>query len=147
MANSKIFFFLLFLVFTHTVYAHEIRPAYLEIKEVSASNYRIMWKVPSINGAVPSIKLEFPSSFHVTQIGGAIPINRSMLINYTIRSEKDIRGEIIKVLGLENTIMDVLVSINFLDGSEYTFMLNPNQTRHSTSDSITAIGKELFFFT
>lgn len=126
MLKSKSFLIVLFLVLAHVVYAHEIRPAYLEIEEVSTNNYRIRWKVPSINDAVPSIKLEFPSSFQVTQIGEAIPINRSMVINYTIRSEKDIRGETIKVLGLENTIMDVLVNISFIDGSEYTFMLNPN---------------------
>ena len=37
-------------------YGHEVRPAYLEIKEIADYNYKVIWKVPLLNQRVPDIQ-------------------------------------------------------------------------------------------
>jgi len=38
-------------------YAHEIRPAYLEIKQNSENEYHVLWKIPLLGNRVPRICL------------------------------------------------------------------------------------------
>ena len=43
---TRIVFFCQLAAFAPSVFAHEVRPAYLELHQTGAENYDILWKVP-----------------------------------------------------------------------------------------------------
>jgi hypothetical protein len=47
MSLGAYIFFLLFCVFSPKGFAHEVRPAYLELQQTGAETYNLLWKVPA----------------------------------------------------------------------------------------------------
>ena len=114
------------------LFAHESRPAYLEIKESQAHFYDITWRRPARGEMVLSMQPVFPehcklqgnvanyfsSGAHVSRWSLDCPDQG--LIGYSIYIE-----------GLAQTITDVLVRIQFLDGTTHSQILKPNDTKMS----------------
>ena len=50
-----------------TNYAHEMRPAYLQIKQTSENEYELRWKIPRIGEKVISLSPQFPDWFDDVQ--------------------------------------------------------------------------------
>ena len=46
---------LITLLVVQTVYAHEVRPGYLELRQIDADAYATLWKVPAV-GKMPEIR-------------------------------------------------------------------------------------------
>ena len=105
--------------------AHEIRPAYLQIKEQSSLRYEMVWKVPMLNGAIPKINPSF--SGQIKMDGIRDELTPDALIKYAQLTLGDvINGQKIDFPLLEGTLIDVLVFIQLLDGSSYTLMAQPD---------------------
>ena len=48
-------------VFGHNAFAHEVRPAYLEIRQTGPESYDVLWKVPALGeDARLAIYIELP---------------------------------------------------------------------------------------
>ena len=47
-------------------YAHESRPGYLELREVSAGHYEVLWKQPAVGELVLRLNPIFPDSCTVS---------------------------------------------------------------------------------
>jgi len=107
----------------------EYRPAYLELQQVGAETFDVLWKVPARGSDRKlSIYVNFPDDIKTiipvrgTFIGGAF-IERS-----TIMRAGGLAGAQISILGLEKVSTDVLVRIQRLDGSSETSRLNAAST-------------------
>ncbi|MGB5172545.1 MAG: hypothetical protein WBN69_14020, partial [Eudoraea sp.] len=48
--------------------AHEIRPGYLQIQQVSEEAYYVFCKIPRMGDAVPKIYVDFPEGFEVEEL-------------------------------------------------------------------------------
>jgi len=105
--------------------AHEVRPGYLELREFAPYTFTVLWKVPMKGEA--RLKLEprlpdtcqqkTPASSHVA--GGAV------IQRWSLACDGELSGGIIAVAGLEQTLTDVLVRIERLDGRVSTARLTP----------------------
>ena len=108
------------------LYGHEIRPAYLEIRQESDSKYQILWKLPTLQGLQPKITPIFPEGFALQEI------NRKQLANAVVQQfrghfQGTLNGQTLRIEGLQHTLIDVLVQIHLEDEFTYTLLLQPDQ--------------------
>ncbi len=108
-------------------WAHEIRPAYLQVVQTTKTSYNVFWKVPSMGDGVPKITPVFPPFFTMKILKNPNQIPGSVIYSYTISSEELLQGKILTIDGLNKTLIDVLVNITYLNGEKVTFMLQPDK--------------------
>lgn len=109
---------LLFLLFFHTAFADEIRPAFLELTQKSENSYKVLWKKPGQGEASSALKIKvaFPSSAKTKGIKQISQTRSAILETYVIEDENALIGQTITIEGLETTSSDVLVRVHYLDG-------------------------------
>ena len=101
-----------------TVHAHEIRPGFLQIEQVDETTYNVFWKIPRLGDAIPKIYINFPDTFKVIELNKPNPIPGFVLYAYQLTSQKPLNGQTIGIDGLNKTLIDVLVNVNFLNGEK-----------------------------
>ena len=120
--------FLFILLSYPSLHAHEIRPGFLQIEQVNDTTYNVYWKIPRLGEAMPKIYVNFPEGFLVKELNQPNAIPGFVLFAYQISSQKPLNGQIIGIDGLNKTLIDVLVNVNFLNGEQLSFMLQPDKT-------------------
>lgn len=115
-----------FCLMSLTLKAHEIRPAYLQIIQISEHSYEVYWKVPSMGDAVPRIQPVFPQVFSVEVTKQPNQIPGSVIYYFQISSEESLQGKEIFIKGLNKTLIDVLVTVSYLNGEKATMLLQPD---------------------
>lgn len=104
--------------------AHELRPAYLNLFEQSPGEYAVLWKTPMRGDARLALDIEF-SGETTTMTDVTTEARSSAAIQqWTIRAP-NLRGQSVRVRGLESTMTDVLVQIDFADGTTWSHLLTP----------------------
>ena len=106
--------------------AHEIRPAYLEIKQTTETSYQVRWKIPLIGNKAHKIDPILPTGFTLTQTNDSF-FSDAYIRNYTGTYTAGLNGKTIAIKGQELTLVDVLVQISLLDESSYTLLLQPDK--------------------
>ena len=107
--------------------AHEIRPAYLQVIQVSETRYEVYWKVPRMGDAVPRIQPVFPEGFTLEVLKDPKQTPGAAIYVYSIESEESLRGKELYINGLNKTLIDVLVSITFLDCQKAYLLLQADK--------------------
>ena len=118
-------FISIFLLWAVLAQAHEIRPAYLEIKQTTDSTYQVLWKIPLLGNKAPKIDPILPDGFQLIQTKDHF-VADAYIRNYTSLYHQGLNGQTIAIKGQELTLVDVLVQINLLDESSYTLLLQPD---------------------
>ena len=115
----------LLLVATATVAsAHEMRPAYLEVREERPGEYAVLWKTPMVGDARLALSVEFSGGVTAaTPVATRTPAGAA-LQTWTIRAPA-LRGETLRIRGLEGTMTDALVRFAFADGTTWTQRFTP----------------------
>jgi hydrogenase/urease accessory protein HupE len=105
--------------------AHEVRPAYLELTETTPGAFDVLFKTPmqgdlrlalgvAISGQVEPIA---PVWSRVTE--------NAMVQTWRVNVVPSLAGQQVHVVGLENTVSDALLRIEFLDGRSWVQRLTP----------------------
>jgi hydrogenase/urease accessory protein HupE len=109
------------------VWAHEVRPAFLEISQSDADNYRILWKQPTLGDRavrlVPHISNGWLERTPQDQYAAAGFLIRTWSIQAA--PGEALAGSTISIEGLQHTITDVLVRVHLLDGQRMDVILRP----------------------
>ncbi len=136
-----------FLAFTVTfvaqgvVFGHELRPAYLDLKEAPAGEYSVIWKTPVRSDLRLSLEPEF--SGDVTML---TEVSTRVRAGAAIQEWKlhapALRGQTVRIRGLEGTMTDTVVRIAFADGSEWTGLLTPRATAISVPETPQPSGQD-----
>ena len=106
--------------------AHEIRPAYLELKQTADSTYEVLWKIPLLGNKAPRIDPILPDGFTLELLEDEF-LPDSYIRRYSGKFGEELNGKSIGVQGLEITLVDVLVQVYLLDEISYTLLLQPDQ--------------------
>jgi hydrogenase/urease accessory protein HupE len=107
-------------------FAHESRPAYLEIEEVTPHHYRVLWRTPTLAGMPLPVVLKLPEDIrNVTE-----PVSQQLSDSRLERQMIDagaggLTGKRIEFVGLQATITDVVVRMTTLDGQDSTNLIHP----------------------
>jgi len=126
--ERRMFSLLLLCLFPIISYAHEIRPAYLEIKQTTETTYQILWKIPLLGNKAPKIDPILPNNFTLTQIDDEF-LPDAYIRRYEGKYNTHLNGQKIAIKGLDLTLVDVLVQIDLLDESSYTLLLQPDKAQ------------------
>ena len=98
--------------------AHESQPGLLELRQLSANRYEVIWRAPIYYGRAHPARLQLPENWQtigeptVRQLPDSALHRRMVKVDGTT-----INGSIIRFPGLEATITDVFVRVTQLDGS------------------------------
>ena len=109
--------------------AHELRPAYLALRELGADHFDVLWKVPARGEMALSLAVRLPAKCRSsappvrTDVGGAITER------WRTECAGGLIGETIGIAGLEATLTDALARIERADGTTQTVRLTPAAPR------------------
>jgi hydrogenase/urease accessory protein HupE len=109
-------------------HAHEVRPAYLELKETAPGQFSVLWRTPVLAGMPLPIGLKLPDFVQNRKDPVIQELADSLVERRWIDAgPKGLAGARIEFPGLQLTITDVLVRGELLDGRKWTTIVRPPQ--------------------
>ena len=125
------FFILIFILVaapSSVAYAHEMRPAYLEIREFAPDTYDVLWKVPA-RGSSERLSLHVRFADDVETLSELLSgfMGDAHFQRIRIRRTGGLTGTPVTIDGLAGTYTDVLFRLERADGTELTRLLTPDQ--------------------
>ncbi len=108
------------------VFAHEVRPAYLELLQTGQDTYDVLWKVPGQGEDLRfGLYVELPTDcVNVGEQRGSMA-NSAFTERWTVKCTGGLTGGTIHIAGLTATLTDVLVRLERLDGTTQVTRLIP----------------------
>ena len=107
-------------------FAHEMRPAYLELHEVKPGEFSVLWKTPMLGDMRLSLAPEFSGDAKpATPVTTRTPPGAAVQ-TWTLRAPA-LRGQMLRIRGLNSTMTDALVRCEFADGTTWMQRLSPAQ--------------------
>lgn len=122
--------------------AHEVRPAYLAIEEVSEGLHRVTWKQPILGDRRLPLNPVLPELCEVLNEGLPEHTGAALIIRWDVRC--DFSHGMLLIDGLSRTLTDVMVRITPMDGEEISRMLKPSEPFMDLSDPAPPIAAYLF---
>ena len=119
--------FAFLVAFASGLYAHEVRPAYLELRQTGPETYDVFWKVPGQGENLRlGIYVELPAGSANVIAPRASMANNAFTERWTVKRSGGLTGGTICITGLTTTMTDVLVRLERLDGSAQVTRLTPS---------------------
>jgi hypothetical protein len=108
--------------------AHEIRPAYLELKETAPGQFSVVWRTPVMSGMRLPVLLKLPDDVRNLRDPIVQELTDSLVERRWIQvGPHGLAGKRIEFPGLQLTITDVLVRFETLDGTKGATIVRPSQ--------------------
>ena len=112
------------LTFANSIVAHELRPAYLDLRETAEETYALLWKKPA-----GEVRLEIapiiPEGCRVARRDSEQLTPAAVVTRATMICTGGLSGKTLRVAGLETTVTNVLVRIQHRDGRLESHLLKP----------------------
>ncbi len=120
-------FMVLFALFADGVSAHEVRPAYLQLRQTGAEEYDVLWKVPGIGDNLRlGLYVELPAHCgNLSEPRGFFAAG-SLVERRRVHCTGGLTDGTIHIAGLSATMTDVLVRHERLDGTTQVIRLTPS---------------------
>lgn len=116
-------------VFSTVAYGHALEPGYLEVRQIDASLYAVVWKKPADNtGAPMAIAVQLPEQCDPRTEGQLVLDGGAYYARWSASCAGGLEGGTLQIAGLERTSTDVLVRFDFADGVTGTHRLTPTDT-------------------
>jgi hypothetical protein len=125
--KSALLVLVLLVAFRSGLFAHEVRPAYLELRQTGLETYDVFWKVPGQGENLRlGIYVEFPAGSTNVTAPRASMANNAFSERWRVKRTGGLTGGTISIAGLASTMTDVLVRLERLDGSAQVTRLTPS---------------------
>jgi len=127
--------------FAPGVFAHEVRPAYLELRQTGPETYDVLWKVP---GQGENLRLGLYVELPVGCTNAAQPrgsmANNAYTERWAVKCAGGLTGGTIHIAGLSATMTDVLVRLERVDGTTQVARLSPSTPSFVVAAAAGAVG-------
>ena len=110
--------------------ADELRPGYLELKESAPNLFSVLWKVPAKEGKKLNLKAQLPDNCKNKTRADVVLINGAYIQRWIVVCSDGLVDQTIAILGLPLTSTDVLLHLEFVDGSSQTAQLTPTKSTY-----------------
>ena len=108
-------------------FAHEVRPAYLELRQTGPETYDALWKVPGRGENMRlGLYVELPARCANVTEPRATMVNSAFTERWTVSCAGGLAGGTIHIAGLAAVLTDVLVRQERLDGTAQVTRLTPS---------------------
>src|SRR3984957_9114601 len=129
MNRISIIFAVLVLLFAQPARADELRPGYLELRQITPSTYNLLFKIPARGEDMRlAIYVKLPDGTQDVEAPRATFNDGAYLERRTIRHDGGLVGQAVAIEGLSSTLTDVLVRIESLAGATQTERPSPTRT-------------------
>ncbi len=109
--------------------AHEVRPAYLELRQSAPETYGALWKVPGLGDNLRlGLYVQLPATCTNVTEPRASMVNNAYTERWIVKCAGGLTGGTIHIDGLTATTTDVLVRFERLDGTTQVTRLTPSTT-------------------
>ncbi len=109
-------------------FAHESQPGLLQLTQQDSSRYEIIWRAPIYYGKAHPASLQLPANWKTVGHPTTRQLADSALHQRVVEIDTpSIHGSVIRLPGLEATITDVLVRVEFIDGSKSSSIIKPHE--------------------
>lgn len=113
--------------FAPGVSAHEVRPAYLELRQSEEETWNVLWKVPGLGENLRlGLYAELPAACSNLTEPRASMVNNAFSQRWSVNCPGGLTGGSIHIAGLASTMTDVLVRQERLDGTSQVTRLTPS---------------------
>jgi len=136
---KKIFIGFALLCLSHLCFADEIRPGYLELKENSPAVFSVLWKVPAKGAKKLSLQAQLPANCINKTKPVVQLINAAYIQRWITVCDGGLLKQTISVAGLETISTDVLLRLDFLDGTSQSVQLTPAQTTYQIPQTASSL--------
>jgi len=110
---------MMMLSLVHSVLAHEVRPALLELNELAEGKWAVIFKQPQVQGRFLNLKVVTNCiAGEVDTVLGASALQESFELN----CEEDLT--VVEIDGLDRTLIDTMVTIERLDGTRDNHLIS-----------------------
>jgi len=106
-------------------FAHEVRPAYLELHEETGNEFRVLWKTPMRGDMRLSLSPAFSGQTETLTPIATRQTGSAAVQTWRIKAIEPLRGQSVRIVGLDATMTDVLVRMEFADGTGWSKRLTP----------------------
>ena len=111
-----------------TAHAHESQPGTLDLNQVGRDRYEVVWRAPIYFGRPHPARLELPEHWKTVVPRSDRLLSDSQVFRQVVTvGERGVEGRVVRFPGLENTITDVFVRLNRLDGTTMTAVVRPSK--------------------
>lgn len=125
MIRHALLLLLMFPIIAGAAQAHEMRPAYLEIRETNPDEYSILWKVPAAGDKRLGLYVRMPEACRVaTEPVGTIT-GAAYYERWRVTCAGGLAGREVVIDGLRSTLTDVLARISYANGTSQVSRLTP----------------------
>lgn len=111
-----------------TAAAHEVRPAYLELREIAPGTYDALWKVPARGDNLRlGVYVRLPGDARPLGEPRARFADNAYLERWKFQRDGGMAGQAITIDGLSSTRIDALIRVTTLDGHSQTLRATPDE--------------------
>jgi hypothetical protein len=121
----KLWIIIVITLIATSLFAHEMRPAFLELNQTSADKYDVLWKVPAIQNARLALYVKFPNQCVENTARRSYQAGGSFIERISIQCKNGLVGSNIFIEGLSATFTDVLARVQRIDGTTQIARLTP----------------------
>lgn len=108
--------------------AHEVRPALLNIQETQPGVYKVLWKIPVLDGNIARISPVFPPAGTIIAEPSVETIPGAQIEKSSYKAaDGSLVGGTIMIGGLEAYQIDTLIQMSLLDGTLHSVIVRPGQ--------------------
>lgn len=113
-------------IFAAPAFAHRLSPAYFGLTETAPNTFDVQWKVSISGGLAAILEPRVPDGCSLTEGVRTSVIDDIRMQHGTLSCPDGLAGKTFTVNGLEQTQTDVLLRVDYLDGSASNQRLTPS---------------------
>jgi hydrogenase/urease accessory protein HupE len=110
-------------------FAHEVRPAYLDLREEAPGIFDVLFKTPMRGDARLALDVSFSGRVQMVTPVISRMTDNAMVQTWRLSTIEPLAGQEVRIDGLASTMTDALVRIEFIDGGEWVERLTPGTPR------------------
>jgi hydrogenase/urease accessory protein HupE len=126
--------------------AHEMRPAYLDMKETAPDVFAVVWKVPARGDMRLGLYLRLPDSCQPRAEPSRTIESDAYLERSTVHCDGGLKGREIAIDGLQATMTDALARVAYRDGTIEVARMTPEAPAFTVAGAQTGLEVATTYF-
>lgn len=122
------------LVLSPAAVAHEIRPAFLQVREIEPNTYDFIWKTPARGEMRLALNVLQPKACANVSEPRSTLVDGAVIQRWRATCDGGLVGKSLEIENLSHTLTDAIVRIELLDRSPQTLRLTPDQPSATIPD-------------
>ncbi|MEM8631474.1 MAG: HupE/UreJ family protein [Pseudomonadota bacterium] len=120
--------------------AHEVRPAFLDIRELTPESYEVFWKVPVGGRAPRELTVALPENCADATPRVATRGGNSFAERWTVDCAGGLSGKVVEILSPERALIETIGRVEMADGRSQSVRLLAGTTSFTVMDDSTFWG-------